>query len=93
MALKITDQNGLFIIEGSINSVTSKHFENHLEEIINKNNKVTINIDKVNQIDSIGLSILKHFYNSCLRNYNKAFFIVGNGCKEIYDDFKIEESS
>ena len=33
MALKITDQNGLFIIEGSINSVTSKHFENHLEEL------------------------------------------------------------
>ena len=58
-----------------------------------KYNKVTINIDKVDQIDVIGLSVLKHFYLSCLMNYNRAFYIVGNGCKEIYDEFRFEKAS
>ena len=78
------------MIEGAINAVTSKNFQSYLAEKINKYNEVTINIDKVNYIDSTGLSTLRYFYLSCLMKYNKAFYIVGNGCKEIYDDFKFE---
>ena len=90
MALKIIEQNGIFIAEGSINSATSEFFQNHFNDIIDKYKKVTINIDKVNQIDRIGLSVLRKFYINGLR-YNRDFSIVGFGCKEIYDEFKFEE--
>ncbi|OIQ30362.1 MAG: hypothetical protein BM564_03055 [Bacteroidetes bacterium MedPE-SWsnd-G2] len=91
MALKITEKNGIFMVEGAINTATSKYFESHIWAIINKYNNVTINIDNVNYIDSNGLSILRNVYLSCLMKYNIAFYIVGNGCKEIYDDFRFNK--
>ena len=91
MALIVTDQNGIFTVSGSINSTTSESFRNHLDTIINSYKNVTINIDNVNQIDANGLSVLREFYLDGLR-YNRDFFIIGNGCKEIYDEFKFEKA-
>ena len=91
MALTITEQNGIFNIEGSIINTTSKYFKIHMSEILKKYNKVTINIDKVSQIDEAGLSVLRYFHISSLMKYNRAFYIVGNGCKEIYDDFRFNK--
>lgn len=88
MALTITRENGVFMIAGAINASTSKHLENHFGSLLEKYNEVTINIDKVSHIDATGLSALRALYQSCLTNYNKAFYIIGNGCKEIYDDFR-----
>ncbi len=51
---------------------------------------VTINIGKVNEIDLNGLSVLKQFHRQSNKNTND-FFIVGYGCKEIYDDFKYDQ--
>lgn len=91
MALKITNQNGVFVAVGPINAATSKSFQNHLNILIEKYKKVTINIDDVNQIDTNGLSVLKEFYLRGLR-YNRDFSIVGYGCKEIHNEFKLEEA-
>jgi anti-anti-sigma regulatory factor len=44
MALKITDQNGVFMIEASINTTTSESFRDHFKSIIDQNKKVIINI-------------------------------------------------
>jgi len=90
MALKITEQNSIFVIEGSINSATAKSFQNHLNILINHYSEVTINIDKVNNIDEHGLSILREFHLNALR-FKRGFWIIGNGCKEIYDEFKFEK--
>lgn len=90
MVLKITEQNFVFVVEGPINAITSESFQNQLNIIMDNYKKVTINIDKVNQIDGIGLSVLREFYLNGLR-YNRDFSIVGFGCKEIYDEFKFED--
>ena len=88
MALTILDENGVFKISGDVNSSTSKHFEDHFKEIMKKNGEITINIDKVNHIDKTGVTVLRNLYFYCLMNCNVALHITGNGCKEIYDDFR-----
>lgn len=89
MALTLRDQDGVFVAAGSINKATSESFQLHLNTIFDQYKSVTINIDEVNQIDANGLSVLKEFYLIGLR-YNRNFFIIGNGCKEIYDEFKFD---
>lgn len=92
MALIIKKQtNGIYYLEGSINTNTSYYLRSHLMRIIHQDREVTINIDKVNLIDEDGLAVLKEFYFKSLSIYNTAFFIVGFGCKEIYDDFRISQ--
>ena len=87
MALTIKQNNGEFLVEGSINSTTAKHFQIHCEALLNAFNELTINIEKVTSIDKNGLQALRALYDNAL-NYNRGFFIVGNGCKEIYDEFR-----
>ena len=91
MALRITEDNGIFEAAGPLNASTSESFRNHLERIAAKYKKVTINIDKVDYIDASGLSLLREFYLNGLR-YNRDFSIIGYGCKEIYEQFKFEKA-
>lgn len=92
MALRIEEKNGVFFLDGIINSDTSQAFKNHMDFIMETYGNVTINIDKVNEIDLNGLSVLKQFYTQSNRNA-KDFFIVGYCCKEIYNDFKYDQSA
>ena len=87
MALKIKQQEHLFLVEGTINSSTVKQFKNHLEFLLLYTKSLTINIDGVKAMDSNGVKALKDIFSMAL-TYNKKFFITGNGCKDIYDDFK-----
>lgn len=93
MALTINNENGVFMIVGAINATTAQHLENHFNSLLDNNHEVTINIDKVNFIDTFGLSALRRLYQNSTENQKKAFYIVGNGCKEIYDDFRYHKAS
>ena len=88
MALQINLRNGVCMIEGSINTTTAKMFKSHVKALMDKIGNVTINIDNVKEIDVTGLSVLREFYLNH-KNSKGAFSITGNGCKEIYHDFKI----
>ena len=88
MALSIINDQGIFHLTGDVNATTSKHFEDHFTEIIKKCNEITLNIDKVNYIDKTGLSVFRRLYFNCIVNNNIAFHIIGNGCKEIFQDLK-----
>ena len=88
MALKITKQNRTFLVEGALNSITAMNFKNHLESILNTYGALTIDIEKVTEIDASGMKALRALYSNALI-YNRPFYIVGTGCKEIYDDFTI----
>lgn len=90
MSLTITHQNEIFNVEGKINSTTAKSFQTHMEFLFEVNKELVINIDNVDEIDSSGLGVLRGLYMYAL-NYNKDFYITGNGCKEIYHDFKYDE--
>lgn len=90
MALTIKENNGTFLVEGSINATTVKQFKNHLEFLLAYTKSLTINIEKVTAIDKNGLKIIEHIFHKA-EFYNKVFTVVGYGCKDIYEsiDFSI----
>lgn len=87
MALKIKENSGTFVIKGSIDATTVKQFKNHIEFLMHYKKDVTINIDYVDIIDKKGMETFRDLYTMSLVT-NKRFFIVGNGCKEIFQDFE-----
>lgn len=89
MALKITENKNVFDIEGVLTSSTTQLFKKHMDALFKINGDITINIEKVYEIDIAGLAILKQFYKNSIKN-NRCFTIIGYGCKEIYYDFKTD---
>jgi len=87
MALTIKEKNNVFTVEGSINASTARHFQSHFEMLLNTFRELTIDIESVSEIDKNGLAAIKVLYDNALSN-NRAFFILGTGCKEIYDEFR-----
>jgi anti-anti-sigma regulatory factor len=87
MALTIKENNGEYVVEGAINASTAKHFQNHCELLMKALGELTINIENITEIDKSGLNALKDLYDNAL-NYNRGFYMVGVGCKEIYDEFR-----
>ena len=92
MALQILEQNGTFELQGSLTSATARSFIIHFEHIINKVKDVTINIDKVSTIDVNGVDALKMLITIALRS-NNIFSLVGNGCKDIYEEYRTETAA
>ncbi|WP_142784575.1 STAS domain-containing protein [Changchengzhania lutea] len=88
MALNIKHQDNIFFVEGTIDATTAKQFKNHLEFLILYTKALTININGVNAIDSNGMKALRGLNTTALIS-NKAFSIIGYGCKDIYDDFQL----
>ena len=85
MALIIKEKNGEFFVEGVINSTTATNFQFHFEYILKTSESTTINIEGITEIDANGMRAIKAIYFNALME-NKPFYIVGNGCKEIYDE-------
>ncbi|WP_298496282.1 STAS domain-containing protein [uncultured Algibacter sp.] len=83
MSLKIKESNGEFKLEGVINSNTQKQFKDHLDFLLAYSKSVTINIDAVTAINRNGLKIIEDLFKEAKLN-NKAFCVVGYGCKDIY---------
>lgn len=92
MSLTIKENNGTFLVEGSINATTVKQFKNHLDFLLLYTTSLTINIDGVTAIDANGMNALRDLYKTALI-CSKPFEITGYGCKEIYDDFKYNEAA
>lgn len=90
MALQITQQNGTFLLSGKLNSTTSRSFIIHFEYIIEQQQNVVVNIDGVSEIDHDGLEGIKTVTAIALRNH-KMFSVIGNGCKDIYQDFNCSQ--
>jgi anti-anti-sigma regulatory factor len=86
MALKITEQNGTFFAEGSINSSTAEYFKNHLQSLLNMQNSLILNIDAVNKLDTNGLLVLYKIYKNALI-YNFDFKITGTSSEELFEQF------
>lgn len=86
MALKITHADNVFYAEGEINQSTLLLFESHLGFLVHAHKTITLNIDKVKQIDASGVQLLLKFYREALLN-NSGFYITGYGCKDLYDEF------
>lgn len=90
MALQILEKNGTFYLDGKINTVTARALIIHFDYMIEKKNNVVINIDNVNEIDRDGVEAIKTLNAMALKNY-KMFSVIGNGCEDIYKDFRTSQ--
>ncbi|OUR98435.1 hypothetical protein A9Q86_15025 [Flavobacteriales bacterium 33_180_T64] len=59
----------------------------HFEYLINSVKDVTVDIGELKNIDSNGVEALKTLMAIALRN-NNVFSVIGDGCKDIYDDYR-----
>lgn len=90
MALQITQQNETFLLRGKLNSLTTRSFIIHFEYLIEKQENIVVNIDGIAEIDHDGVEGIKTLTAIALRNY-KLFSVIGNGCKDIYQDFNCSQ--
>lgn len=88
MALIIKENMGTYLLEGRLNTTTAEDFLKHFKQVIAANGKATINIENLIEIDETGLSALKLLILNNAKYFKKNVFVVGIGCKEIYDDFR-----
>lgn len=87
MSLKITKNEGVYYLNGNINSKTSKSLGTHLEFLIRMDKRVIVNLDNISEIDIKALLLLKKLHTSFLK-YDGCFQIRGWKSKEIYERFK-----
>ncbi|WP_203258747.1 STAS domain-containing protein [Hyunsoonleella ulvae] len=88
MALKITQKKDTFSVFGIINNTTALNFQNHISLAIKDVKELIIDIENVTSIDSAGMKAIRTIYADCMAN-NKRIYIVGTGCKEVYDDLYV----
>ena len=88
MALTITENDRILLVEGTINTTTVKNLKSHCETLLRTCGEATIDIQQIAYIDGNGLLALRELYEYAKQTHT-AFFIVGDGCKEIYDEFRL----
>lgn len=87
MALTITRKEKIFEVAGQINATTAGYFKTHFTITLNSSRGLTIDINKVTEIDASGIRALQSIYNDA-QSWNKPFHIIGIGSKDIYDEFR-----
>ncbi|MGB6269674.1 MAG: STAS domain-containing protein [Olleya sp.] len=87
MALTITQQDNTIILEGNLNTSNISNFTTHFNLAQTPFNKLTIDLEKVSNIDQYALQTLKDMYKNAILNHN-IFFIEGNRSEEIYESFQ-----
>jgi anti-anti-sigma regulatory factor len=85
MALQILEKNGTFEVSGDLDTETSHSFIVHFEHLMTTSKEITINIDKIKEIDASGIQALKTLFTISLKN-NIILHIIGRGYKDIYAD-------
>ena len=90
MALQILECNETFYLKGTLTTTTSNAFIMHFKHVFKNTQDVTINIDKVKEIDKSGLNAIKAIHRNAKKT-NKQFSIIGYGCKDIYDEFRYDQ--
>jgi ABC-type transporter Mla MlaB component len=90
MALPILENNREFYIHGNINCDNVISIKNHIEYLLEITSHVTININKVTGIDSLGVLTLTKIYHNALVA-KKIFTIKGFGSKDLYDHFNSQK--
>ena len=85
MSLKISKKKSVYLIKGRITKSTVNLFSAYFKKKLGKKKKIVLNIDAIKQIDSMGLKALKEVVKEGAKK-SKEVFIIGYGCKEIYDD-------
>ena len=86
MALQITENNGILFLKGDLNTSTSSLIVSYFENMFKSKQKITLNIDYVNSIDRTGVNTITNLLSKTVNN-GDYFSVIGNGSKDLYDEF------
>lgn len=86
MTLRILKKKSVYHVKGEIVTPNVNLLLNYFTKKIKKKKGITLNIEEADQIDKNGLKAIEQLMNLASTK-QKNFFIVGGGCKEIYDHF------
>ncbi len=90
MDLEIISCNNFVKLRGEINKNNVEIFQEKLQNTLNKFDQLTISIDDLKSVDRFGVNALADLHVKSLENH-KQLFIVGLGCKELYDHFQTKQ--
>ena len=90
MALLITNNAGIFEINGSLNSQNTTSLKNYFEAIINESSFIVISLHDIIDLDKTGFQVIIALYKKSLSK-NKAFYIVGYQNQKVVKLFKNEK--
>jgi anti-anti-sigma regulatory factor len=80
MALKIKENNGIFTVEGVVNSTTANQLKNHCETVLNTCGEVIMDLQHIAFIDINGLLTLRALY-AYAEASNTLFYVIGDGSR------------
>ncbi len=86
MALKITNNQGIFEINGKLIFENVKSLQNYFECLIEQSDSLIISIEKVKKIDVSGVNTLALLYRKAMKK-NKILSIIGKENKNIQQVF------
>jgi anti-anti-sigma factor len=90
MSLEIVSSHNVVKVSGEINKNNVELFKERLLLELEKFNRLTLNIECLRSVDRFGVNALADLHVKSLA-LHKQLYIVGLGCKELYDHFKSKE--
>ncbi|MDO6491272.1 MAG: STAS domain-containing protein [Cellulophaga sp.] len=82
MALLINQNNNFIEVKGNLNSQNMKSLKSHIDYYLKNNEKVTLSLDRLNNIMYSSAKQLEQLYIKVAKN-NKVLTIVGQENKDI----------
>jgi len=86
MALKITNNHGIFEINGKLINKNALSLQHHFRQLLNQSEKVVVSLEKVRQIDTYGVRVLTNLHKTAMKN-NKIFCVIGGDQENIRQAF------
>ena len=86
MALKITQDQGIYQVKGSIVAENVNSLKRYCEQLLFSKEKVILCLDKVKRIDTSGVNVLNVLFKNAMKE-NKIFYIIGKQNKEVRTAF------
>lgn len=92
MVLEITNCDNCYNIKGNLTQKNLDAFQHTFQNIFDKIEHLTINIEGLDSIDRDGVCAITKLHNRAISK-NKKLTIVGLGCKELLDHIKTHNAA
>jgi len=92
MNLKITHYSYFFKLKGILDRKNLSIFYKEFNDIFDRENSLTINIEEVEWMDRYGVKAMTELHNEAISK-NKKLSIIGMGCRDLYDHFKYQTTA
>ncbi|WP_242084311.1 hypothetical protein [Aestuariivivens sediminis] len=89
MDLRITSYGNFLKVKGVLNKRNFHLFERELNLILNRGNKIVVNVVGIEHIDRYGIKNLLELHRLAVMN-KKDVSIIGSGPTRLYNKFKSE---